>query len=1162
MQHHTLETIYTLLSASTTPKQNIRVEIKKLLPLIAQLDPINYLDYYQEIMLLIQQIEQETQQKQTAEKTIIGVGGGFSAGKSRFINSLLAIEALPEALEPCTAVATYLSASQQEQTHALNLLNHHISLKSEQLGQLRHFVGDNSTQNDIQLGELIQHVHLGIPQLKWEHIAFLDTPGYSKADSEHHHHSDEKLAINQLSKTDYIIWLVNAKNGTIRDEDLQFLQKITPKEPVFVVLTQSDLVNRSDIEPILKSVRKNLKSRNIKIAGLMAWAAPIMKLEGERLAGDDIQQWLNSINQPIQHHTIEKLETLIQNILSIGSNQTKQLDKEIETLNIIKNKQKDAIKTNVLIQSKKLNKEAQIESNCALALQMANIYEHLFENLLGASKFHVMIIDYLLRFLDSSNDDGNIKYFLKEHTLGSSSLNWLYTKSLSDVTSVKTEFERLVNRSEHKELQYKYAILLEKQQNIESAIEYMFFSAKQNFSLAYDWLINYAEKLNIEAQFKITELFKIGVEKDASNVFNYCYNAIRYNNDLRFLKFLQSQAIDEKNKHAQYLLAICYTFGYGVTIDYKEAYKLYCKTNEGNSIYNKTVIDYFNQGIHKKNAIQFIKKNKIKNNINDLRKILSFRTFVDPILLDYRQNDAKFKLKYFNIIIGFIFIILTTYIFILTFSNQKVQYNLGRYTIFHEYWYEKSASQGNIDAMLALGKYYELKADSLSMDKAIYWYKKLVDIDNSEAMFALAKIYEDKNDKNLLEQAINLYIKLANQDNKEAIKALISIDKKKGQFKNVIFWYQKLVRDEKNNEIYEKIKKYKNDFENKVLWLIKAEEKGDIFAQITLASYYEIRGNEKKAFDLYKKPVTEQHAQYIIDIAKSYYALKDMNNALLWYKKSAHLGSVDSINFLVSFYEKDKELQKMLYWLKVLADLGYVDAIEQLAQFYTINKNYDQAILWYKKAFELGEEYQYSINIGDSYYFKNDIDEAEYWYQQAANYGVDNAEEKLLLIEEARQKIYEQEALLERKEQEKIERTGLWKDPSTNKTWMRCSLGQIWTGNDCEDSAQTYTWEQAKSAIEGLNEQSYAGYSDWRLPNIEELKTLIYQDEVSNTVVYNYPSNTLIQPYGDRWGTVWSATPYQDRYALTAEVYENRKVFFSAVGVQGRCFVRAVRSNR
>ncbi|PWF32502.1 hypothetical protein DBB30_32965, partial [Yersinia pestis] len=76
------------------------------------------------------------------------------------------------------------------------------------------------------------------------------------------------------------------------------------------------LVNRSDIEPILKSVRKNLKSRNIKIAGLMAWAAPIMKLEGERIAGDNIQQWLNEINKPIHYYVLENLDNLIQTILS------------------------------------------------------------------------------------------------------------------------------------------------------------------------------------------------------------------------------------------------------------------------------------------------------------------------------------------------------------------------------------------------------------------------------------------------------------------------------------------------------------------------------------------------------------------------------------------------------------------------------------------------------------------------------------------------------------------------------------------------------------------------------------------------------------------------------------------------------------------------------
>lgn len=360
----------------------------------------------------------------------------------------------------------------------------------------------------------------------------------------------------------------------------------------------------------------------------------------------------------------------------------------------------------------------------------------------------------------------------------------------------------------------------------------------------------------------------------------------------------------------------------------------------------------------------------------------------------------EFKLKYFNIIIGFIFIILTTYIFTVSFSNQKVQYNLGKYTTFQEYWYEKSAYQGNIDAMLALGKYYELKADSLSMDKAIYWYQKLVDMDNSEAMFALAKIYEAKNDSNLLEQAITLHIKLANQDNKEAIKSLISIDKKKNQYKNVIFWYQKLVRDERNNEIYENIKKYNNDVDNKIVWLIKAEEKGDIFAQINLASYYEIKGNEKKAFDLYKKPVNEQYAQYIIDIAKSYYSLKDISNALLWYKKSAHLGNIESIDFLINFYLKNNST-KALYWIKQHPknDNEDISYIKKLANFHEENKSYYEATLLYKKLFRLTKDYNYAINIGDMVYYDNRIDEAKYWYKIALSHNIDLAEEKLFRIE-------------------------------------------------------------------------------------------------------------------------------------------------------------------
>lgn len=1202
MQHHTLETIYTLLSASNSPKQNLGVEIKKLLPFIAQLDPQNYLEHYQELIILIQQIEQATQLKQLAQKTVIGVGGGFSAGKSRFINSLLGIEALPEALEPCTAVATYLSASHQEQTHALNLLNHHISLKSEQLGQLRHFVGDNSTQNDIQLGELIQYVHLGIPQLTWEHIAFLDTPGYSKADAEHHHHSDEQLAINQLSKADYILWLVNAKNGTIRDEDLQFLQKIQPKQPIFVVLTQSDLVNRSDIEPILQSVRQNLKNRNIKIAGLMAWAAPIMKLQGQRLAGDDIHGWLEKINQPIQYDTINYLDVLIQHVFAKGIIQENRLQQEIETLTRVKNKQKNLQITNI-IQLKQKNKTIILQSSHNLIFEMAKIAEHLLNDMRQAAQYHALII----RKFDKDCSDSN-------------SLEWLYQQSCIGIESVQQKFKNLTDDLGYKSIQYKYALSLkynkdaihymflaarqsylpayewlfdktyqgnidalfnltelfkinnsksidkeklfnycyryirtnnsdqriedfikyqaikqndvdaqytyalifEEKNNFLSTIEYMFLAAKQSYQLAYDWLFTQANQGNIDAQIRLTELFELGKtnKNDEKTIFNYCYDAIRYKSDQRFFKFVEQQAIDKQIVEAQYLLATCYAFGYVVGINYVQAYQLYENIDIENSVYNKVVIAYRYTGMQKEKTIKFIRDNKNKHNFNILNRTLLIRSFVKPELLDYNQKNAKFKILYQNILFALIFIIIITYILTIAISNATVQYNLGRYSPFTEYWYEKSAIQGNTDAMFALGQYYEKKGDSISIEKAFFWYKKLASQNNYEAMFALAKIYESKGDDTSIEQAIHWYIKLANQDNKDAFKALISIDKKKGLFKNVIFWYQKLVQDKQHNNIYENIEKYKNDSKNKILWLEKAAQTGDIFAIVTLASYYESIGDEKRALKLYKKPVSDEYKAHIIDIANSYHELNDMKNTVIWYKKSAHLGSIDSINFLINYYEKIKETKKMLFWLKVIADSGDINAIEKLATFYKTNKDYNQAIIWYIKAFELGDEYQYAINIGDSYYLKNDINEAESWYQKAADYGIDGADEKLILIEKARQKINEELEIQKRKEKEKFERTGLWKDSATNKVWMRCSLGQIWNGENCENDAQTYNWEQAKFAVDELNEQGYAGYKDWRLPSITELGTLYDIEKGGYKPTIDILFNPTPRSYN--WGIYWS----------------------------------------
>ena len=63
-------------------------------------------------------------------------------------------------------------------------------------------------------------------------------------------------------------------------------------------------------------------------------------------------------------------------------------------------------------------------------------------------------------------------------------------------------------------------------------------------------------------------------------------------------------------------------------------------------------------------------------------------------------------------------------------------------------------------------------------------------------------------------------------------------------------------------------------------------------------------------------------------------------------------------------------------------------------------------------------------------------------------------------------------------------------DPTTGLIWMRCAMGQVWDGTTCTGTASTYTFDQA-NALTGTT--TFAGHSDWRLPSIDELKTLIDQ---------------------------------------------------------------------
>ncbi|MCI5197686.1 MAG: DUF1566 domain-containing protein [Candidatus Electrothrix sp. AW5] len=61
-------------------------------------------------------------------------------------------------------------------------------------------------------------------------------------------------------------------------------------------------------------------------------------------------------------------------------------------------------------------------------------------------------------------------------------------------------------------------------------------------------------------------------------------------------------------------------------------------------------------------------------------------------------------------------------------------------------------------------------------------------------------------------------------------------------------------------------------------------------------------------------------------------------------------------------------------------------------------------------------------------------------------------------------------------------------DTKTGLMWKRCSEGL--SGDNCEHGkAEEYTYDDA---VKRFKHVAYAGYSDWRLPTIDELRTLVY----------------------------------------------------------------------
>lgn len=212
-----------------------------------------------------------------SRKTVIGIGGQFSAGKSKFINSILndGEELLPEDQNPTTSIPTYIVRGNEE-ISAYTSENKKVSLDVEELQALTHKFYEKYSMGFSSFIKSLFISKTNIPK-PYSNLVFLDTPGYSKPDSlegeNQNELSDENRALEQLRSVDYLIWLVDIENGDLKQPDIEFITKLKLEKPILIVVNKADKKIKKEIEQVIKAVEDTAIDKGINLFAVTAYSS-------------------------------------------------------------------------------------------------------------------------------------------------------------------------------------------------------------------------------------------------------------------------------------------------------------------------------------------------------------------------------------------------------------------------------------------------------------------------------------------------------------------------------------------------------------------------------------------------------------------------------------------------------------------------------------------------------------------------------------------------------------------------------------------------------------------------------------------------------------------------------------------------------------------------
>lgn len=262
-------------------------------------------DAYSDLLLVKSRLSRIRLAPRLSRKNIVAVAGGFSSGKSSFINSLIGVEpdVLPTNITPTTSIPTFVFHN-PDAALEICVFNENGGRQLIDAKALESLTHDFERDYGIPLRKIVNRLVVSAPDTgRLTRVAFVDTPGYSNPRGESGRGSDEQVALKEILSAEFLVWIIDCERGALSRHDLDYITRFTNargsgvarSSPIYVVLNKADKKPSGQLETILDEVASTANKHQIYYAGIGLYSAHKKLWYGYR--GKSFQAYLDEVNR-------------------------------------------------------------------------------------------------------------------------------------------------------------------------------------------------------------------------------------------------------------------------------------------------------------------------------------------------------------------------------------------------------------------------------------------------------------------------------------------------------------------------------------------------------------------------------------------------------------------------------------------------------------------------------------------------------------------------------------------------------------------------------------------------------------------------------------------------------------------------------------------------